>query len=90
MELCFCFFLFPAVERYNRASDMWETCPSMAIKRGSLGGATVRDKIYALGGGNGAISFDDTECYDPIVGTWASSTKMLERVLSSPLTISYY
>ena len=76
-----------AVERYNRASDTWEACPSMAIKRGSLGGATVHDKIYALGGGNGAIGFDDTECYDPIISTWASSAKMLERVFFSPMTV---
>lgn len=86
-----CLFLIEifllAVERYNRDSETWETCPSMAIKRGSLGGATVRDKIYALGGGNGAISFDDTECYDPIIGIWTSSSKMLERVFFSPMTV---
>lgn len=69
-----------AVERYNPVSDKWEICPSMAIKRGSLGGATVREKIYALGGGNGSKSFDDTECFDSVVGTWTPSTKMLERV----------
>lgn len=75
-----------AVERYNTVSDMWEECPSMAIKRGSLGGATVHEKIYALGGGNGNTSFDDTEYYDPIVGIWTPSRKMLERVLLfSPL-----
>lgn len=76
-----------AVERYNTLSDKWETCSSMAIKRGSLGGATVREKIYALGGGNGSTSFNDTECFDPIVGTWTASTKMLERVLLSPITV---
>lgn len=69
-----------AVERYDTATDKWELCPPMAIKRGSLGGATVRGKIYALGGGNGASSFNDTECYDPIVGIWTPSTKMLEKV----------
>lgn len=56
----------------------------MGMKRGSLGGATVRGRIYAVGGGNGAISFDDTECYDPVLGTWIPSQKMHEKVTNSP------
>jgi hypothetical protein len=52
----------------------------MRIKRGSHGGVTVHDKLYAVGGGNGALSYDDIECFDPNVGRWIPSTKMLERV----------
>lgn len=52
----------------------------MRMKRGSHGGVTVHDKLYAVGGGNGALSYDDMESYDPNVGRWIPSTKMLERV----------
>jgi hypothetical protein len=52
----------------------------MRLKRGSLGGATVGNCIYAMGGGNGLLHFNEVECYEPVLGTWIPSTKMLEKV----------
>ena len=71
---------FLPVEMYDSVEDIWRDCPPMNLKRGSLAGATIGDRIFALGGGNGQLHFSDVECYDPHLGMWISSTSMLNKV----------
>jgi hypothetical protein len=52
----------------------------MKIKRGSLGGAAVQGKIYAVGGGNGVNNFAEVEMYDPGTDSWMAAPPMLDKV----------
>jgi hypothetical protein len=52
----------------------------MHLKHGSLGGVTLGNHIYAVGGGNGHFDFNDVEYYEPVLDKWIPSTKMLEKV----------
>jgi hypothetical protein len=65
---------------YDSREDVWIDCPPMSLKRGSLAGATIGDRIFALGGGNGHMHYSDVECYDAHLGMWISSTSMLNKV----------
>lgn len=62
----------------------------MHLKHGSLGGATVGNHIYSVGGGNGHFDFNDVEYYEPVLDKWIPSTKMLEKVSHQPLSYSLY
>ncbi|PHU25686.1 hypothetical protein BC332_04018 [Capsicum chinense] len=50
-------FYYDTVESYNPANDEWTICPCLKEKWGSLAGATLKDKIFAIGGGNGIECF---------------------------------
>lgn len=75
--------IFGAVESYNPANNQWSLCPSMNEKKGSLAGAMLDSKIFAIGGGNGTDCFSDVEMYDANVGSWIPTQSMLEKVISS-------
>lgn len=75
--------VFGAVESYNPANNQWSLCPSMNEKKGSLAGAMLDSKIFAIGGGNGTECFSDVEMYDANVGSWIPTQSMLEKVISS-------
>ncbi|KAJ0745243.1 putative DCD domain-containing protein NRP [Helianthus annuus] len=49
------------------------------MKNGNLAGATVNDKIYALGGWNGADCYSTVEMLDFDVGAWIPARSMLEK-----------
>lgn len=42
----------PEVERYHPNRDVWRSLPSMRTPRHGLGGVAVRDRLYALEGGD--------------------------------------
>ncbi|PNX83764.1 kelch-like protein, partial [Trifolium pratense] len=67
------------VESYNPISDNWTLCPSMNRKKGSLSGAALNDKIFAVGGGNGLESFSDVEMLDFDIGRWIPTRSMLDK-----------
>lgn len=69
------------VEKYDRSLNEWRSCASMKTQRGSLGGVTVGERIYAVGGGNGMASFSEVECFDPHLASWLPCTSMLEKVI---------
>jgi len=48
--------------------------------KGSLAGATLNGKIFALGGGNGSETFADVEMFDPALGKWIYNQSMLQKV----------
>lgn len=55
--------------------------PPLNQEKGSLAGATIDDKIFAIGGGNGIESFSEVEMLDLDVGRWISTRSMLEKVI---------
>lgn len=75
--------LFCEVESYDPASDHWTLRPSLNVQKGSLGGATLNNKIFAIGGGNGVESFADVEMLDLDVGRWIGTRSMLQKVIHS-------
>lgn len=68
------------VECYNRCHDEWTECPSMKLKKGSLAGATLNGKIFAIGGGDGVDCFSDVEVFDPVEERWINYQSMLHTV----------
>ena len=68
------------VESYNPVHDNWTLCPSLNQKKGSLSGAALNDKIFAVGGGNGVDCFSDVEMLDLDIGRWIPTRSMLEKV----------
>ncbi|KAF3685749.1 hypothetical protein FXO37_00312 [Capsicum annuum] len=52
---------YDTVESYNSANDEWTMCPCLKEKRGSIAGATLKDKIFAIVGGNGI------ECFSGVI-----------------------
>ena len=71
---------FSQVESYSPSSDQWTLCPSLKEKKGSLAGATLDGKIFAIGGGNGVECLSDVEMLDLIVGRWINTRSMLQKV----------
>ena len=66
------------IREYNSTTDTWQTIQSTLIKRTQAVAATLKDKIYIIGGFSGApVSYYEiynlTETYDPLTNT--SSTK---------------
>lgn len=68
------------VESYNPVHDNWTLCPSLNQKKGSLSGAALNGKIFAVGGGNGVDCFSDVEMLDLDIGRWIPTRSMLEKV----------
>lgn len=75
-----------AVESYNIVNNEWTLRPSLNKERGSLAGAALNNKIFAMGGGKAMEFFSDVEMYDPFVGRWIPSRSMLQKVLVYSLT----
>jgi len=52
----------------------------MLREKGSLAGATLNGKIYAIGGGDGVECFSDVEMFYPAQGRWINNQSMLHTV----------
>lgn len=77
----FIFFICECeAESYNPGANQWTICPPLSRKNGSLGGATVNDKIYAVGGGNGVECYSAVEMLDFDIGSWIPTRSMLQKV----------
>lgn len=70
-----------AVESYNIVDNEWTLRPSLIKKKGSLAGAVLNNKIFAIGGGDGVEFFSDVDMFDPYVGRWIPSRSMLQKVV---------
>lgn len=70
-----------AVESYNIVNNEWTSRPSLYKEKGSLAGAAVNNKLFAIGGGNGLECFSDVEMFDPYVGRWIPSRSLLQKVV---------
>ena len=69
------------VESYSLANDLWTSRPSLNQEKGSLAGATIDNKLFAIGGGNGVECFSDVEMLDLDIGRWIPTRSMLQKVL---------
>lgn len=54
------------------------------MKKGSPAGASMHNKIFAIGGGNGAECFSEVEAFDPNFGSWIYTQSMLQKVCQEP------
>ena len=72
------------VASYNPANDMWTLHPHLKKRNNNLSGATLKDKIFTMGGGNGTEYLAEVEMYDPQVGRWIPSQSMRQKVNSIP------
>ncbi|KAF3664775.1 hypothetical protein FXO38_01763 [Capsicum annuum] len=52
---------YDTIESYNSTNDKWTISPCLKEKRGSLAGANLKDKIFAIVCGNGIEFFSDGE-----------------------------
>ena len=68
------------VASYNPANDMWTLHPHLKKRNNNLSGATLKDKIFTMGGGNGTEYFAQVEMHDPQVGRWIPSRSMWQKV----------
>lgn len=75
MLCCFC-----EVESYRPADNKWTIRSPLNTKKGALAGATWKDKIFAIGGGNVIGCFSEVEMYDPQVGRWINTRPMSQKV----------
>lgn len=70
------------VESYNPTDNKWILRPSLSGQpRGSLAGARLENKIFAIGGENGSEFFSGVEMLDLDLGRWIMTQSMLEKVL---------
>uniref|UniRef100_A0A1J3IIT5 Kelch-like protein 5 n=2 Tax=Noccaea caerulescens TaxID=107243 RepID=A0A1J3IIT5_NOCCA len=70
---------FDTAESYNETDGRWSLCPPLTERKGSLGGASLDGKIFAIGGGNGIVSFSDVEMLDPDIGKWIRTRSMEQK-----------
>lgn len=77
LKKCSCLF---KVESYDPVVNEWTSRPALNAKKGSLAGATLNDKIYAVGGGNDDEFYSAVEMLDLDIGAWIPSRSMLEKV----------
>lgn len=75
--------LFDTVERYNPATNMWETVSSMLSERSSMGVGTLNGTLYIAGGcdGNGILNTIDK--YNTTTNVWERVIEM-EMYRSNP------
>ena len=60
------------VERYDPASNQWETITSLSVARSGLATAVMDGKLFAIGGSDDS----SVEIYDPTTGQWAAGTAL--------------
>ncbi|KAK7856185.1 influenza virus ns1a-binding protein like protein a [Quercus suber] len=70
---------YDTVESYSLANDQWTPRPSLNQKKGSLAGATIDNKIFAIGGGNNVECFSNVEMLDLDIGRWIPTRSMLQK-----------
>lgn len=68
-----------SVEAYIPTSNQWVTRPSLNQHKGSLAGASLNDKLFAIGGGNGYEFFSEVEMFDPHIGKWMFTESMQQE-----------
>jgi hypothetical protein len=61
-------------EEYNPATDTWTTKKPMPTPRYGFATTVFNNKIYCIGGENGASYTGANEVYDPATDTWETRT----------------
>ncbi|XP_055806834.1 uncharacterized protein LOC129875548 [Solanum dulcamara] len=70
---------YDTVESYRPADNKWTIRSPLNTKKGALAGATWKDKIFAIVGGNVIDCFSEVEMYDPQVGRWINTRPMWQK-----------
>ncbi|MCR9143969.1 MAG: DUF6519 domain-containing protein [bacterium] len=66
----------PTNEEYDPVADAWSTRQAMSVGREALAVVAVDEKIYAIGGVNGATIYGTNEVYDPATNVWTTLQPM--------------
>jgi len=68
------------MERYDPATDTWDTCAPMPTGRFALTACALDGKIYVIGGSKpiseGALGYATVEVYDPETDQWTTISSM--------------
>ncbi|WP_108664562.1 protein kinase domain-containing protein [Euzebya rosea] len=67
----------PDLERYDPATDTWETLAPMPTARGGLAAVYADGWVVAIGGERPLGVFDDVEAYDSLTGEWRELPPLL-------------
>jgi hypothetical protein len=59
-----------SVEKYQPASDTWNSLPDMLCARARFGAAALEGKLYVVGGSDGWRDLDSVHCLDFETGRW--------------------
>ncbi|GAB4827658.1 hypothetical protein Ancab_034543 [Ancistrocladus abbreviatus] len=70
---------YNTVESYNPTNGQWVSRPSLNRKKGSLGGASLSNKVFAIGGGDGIDCFSEVEMLDLDIGKWIFTRSMSQK-----------
>ncbi|XP_049344242.1 uncharacterized protein LOC125808607 [Solanum verrucosum] len=70
---------YDTVVSYKPATNMWTLHPPLKTKKGTLAGATWKDRIFAIGGANVIVCFSEVEMYDPQFGCWFNTRPMSQK-----------
>jgi N-acetylneuraminic acid mutarotase len=65
-----------SVQRYNPATDQWETRASLQTSRGHVNAVVLDGRIWILGGRSGNTAFRSVEIYDPVANTMVPGPPM--------------
>lgn len=79
LTFIYCSYFF-IVESYDPVVNEWTSRPSLNAKKGSLAGANLNDKLYAVGGGSHNQVYSAVEILDLHYGAWIPSQPMLQKV----------
>ncbi|KAI7990592.1 Kelch-like protein 2 [Camellia lanceoleosa] len=71
------------VESYNAISDQWVSHPLLNQRKRSLAGASLYNKIFAVGGGNEVECYSEVEMLDMNIGRWITSQSMQQSIFMS-------
>ncbi|CAK9160616.1 unnamed protein product [Ilex paraguariensis] len=72
------FYMF-LVESYDLTRNQWVSQPPLNQKKGHLAGASLYDKIFAIGGGNGVECFSNVEMFGLNSGRWIFTQAMHQK-----------
>ena len=60
-------------------TNQWDELPDMSQVRSDFTAATFEERVYAIGGFNGAAVLASVECYDPATNEWQHLTNMVTQ-----------
>lgn len=65
--------------RWDPERRSWQYVAPMQIQRCSAGVAVLKDRLYVVGGRDGASCLRTVECYDPYTNKWSLAAPLARR-----------
>ncbi|MDA7757349.1 immunoglobulin domain-containing protein [Opitutales bacterium] len=76
-------------ERYESATNSWESLNSMSVARHGVASAVLNGKFYAIGGLNGSNNLSSVVIYDPSTESWSAGVALPSAVShASAMTVN--